>query len=1150
MEGSEDTENHERDLNSSEAGAEVAMVIDTSWIKEEPQDSEDDGSEEDGFVPAQASPSSYNDSRYSLSPEEEEEEGELLLVRSKRKRKVNEDDPDYVEPPPKIITVRLKQEPQEEFVDTAQAIDPQQLLREHVKREIRNKIKRDLQAQYSTDEEEGDENVEGEGVNSSRAMAYQRKNMQKCSQCMKIFHQTAKSLPQALQGLCSMCRPSVSFTCKYCKDTFNHHKAYSKHVRKCLDSVRCRHCRVIFPSAKKLIQHACQEQLAERLLKYVCPMCCQVFDKNKTRNMHKTLHVTEEPKICHHCNINFPDVASYQAHREGIGDSLHFVCLICETFFMSKALYEQDKKRHHLQLGERHKIKPAPDFVYVCTTCKFWFKTLFRFNRHKCKEDYRESIEGKKKKIEDPVHLQELRSMRNERGSNLPAVTENVLNTSFTCQLCSKSFWNASALGYHKCLVNKHAYEDWSDSEEEQEEKEEEEEENEGERTGAGSLQDKPDATEGGRVEDTGHSGSRANDDSNILIKLVTNQVLSYYEVRKRPEPGRGTALPAPPVTSSLETFRKELCGMCARVVQHDFPKEVCEKSRSYLCSVCLQKVGQFPSCRFKCSKCPQVFPSLERLTLHLPWHKKERGLQRRTFPFSSFTNSISPPTSVSPPVSSIQSVSSGVDKEEICTRPVSSAKKQLVTNSSDPLLTSLLDKPSALVLSTKGVVTQRDSVTDLPTPTVAAKGKPQEVKVQQPEFCQVINQQMQPCSSASIVNPLPGALPRHLAVAPGQQNLPPVVNANQAMNPVVMLRRVAPHPVISSVPAGQNSTAYLIPVGNQQSHASPIQFSVARNPSLKSGMLVQVVPKPQNLQTLPVQGLAPASNTLNAGLQNQQFSNVQKNVLPQRRVNIPMRPTQQALTESSNANAALKEQHVSSGKCSAGTTNPSNMKICSITQTGSSTAEVTLTAETIAENRSVPFGEGSTPEVQTTVQSLGAVSGDGKPHPGGLFLCYGCNRLFKDITALRSHGCKIQAFRSDTRTAVFLPQEQIHTQKCPMESYVCHMCQKSCTSAEELNQHECIESNDIRIKLEDDSAKSVRASSDLHGPPSASMPDLSDEESFTTGAAETEDGAEGEESQRGPGTRFHGTGPKEGALALHSHKKMHQLRGQRKSQM
>ncbi|XP_072164415.1 uncharacterized protein, partial [Diadema setosum] len=161
MEGSEDTENRERDLNSSEAGAEVAMVIDTSWIKEEPQDSEDDGSEEDGFVPAQASPSSYNDIRYdSLSPEEDEEEGELLLVRSKRRREVD-DDPDYVEPPPKIVTVRrLKQEPQDEFVDTAQAIDPQQLLREHVKREIRNKIRRDLEAQYSTDEEEGDENVE------------------------------------------------------------------------------------------------------------------------------------------------------------------------------------------------------------------------------------------------------------------------------------------------------------------------------------------------------------------------------------------------------------------------------------------------------------------------------------------------------------------------------------------------------------------------------------------------------------------------------------------------------------------------------------------------------------------------------------------------------------------------------------------------------------------------------------------------------------------------------------------------------------------------------------------------------------------------------------------------------------------------------
>ncbi|XP_072164414.1 uncharacterized protein [Diadema setosum] len=965
--------------------------------------------------------------------------------------------------------------------------------------------------------------------------------MQKCSQCMKIFLQTAKSLPQALQGLCPMCRPSVSFTCKYCKDTFNHHKAYSKHVRKCLDNVRCRHCRVIFPSAKKLIQHACQQQLAERLLKYVCPMCCQVFDKNKMRNMHKTLHVTEEPKMCHHCNINFPDVASYQAHREGIGDSLHFVCLICETFFMSKALYEEDKKRHHLQLGERHKMKPAPDFVYVCTTCKFWFKTLFRFNRHKCKEDYKEMLEGKKKKIEDPVHLKELRSMRDERGSNVPAVTDNVLNTSFTCQLCSKSFWNASALGYHTCLVNKHAYEDWSDSDEEQEEQEEEREQ-----TGEGSSQDKPDRTEGGRVEDAGHSGSRANDDSNILIKLISNQVLSYYEVCRRPEPGRGTALPAPPVASALKTFRKELCGMCARVVQHDFPKEVCEKSRSYLCSVCLQKVGQFPSCRFKCFKCPQVFPSLERLALHLPWHKKKRGLQRRTFPFSSFTNSISPPTSVSPPVSSSLSISSGVDKEEICTQPVSSAQNQVVTNSSDPLLTSLLDKPSALMLSTRGVVTQRDSVTELPTQTVATKGKPQEVKVQQPELCQVVNKQMQPYSSASIVNPLPGVLPRHLAVTPGQQNLSPVVNANQAMNPVVMLRRVAPQPVFSSVPARQNSTAFLIPVSNQQSHAGPIQLSVAGNSSLKSGMLVQVVPKPQNLQTLPVQGLAPALNTLNAGLQNQQFSNVQKNERPQRRVNIPIRPTQQALTESSNANAAIKEQDVSSSECPAATTNPSNMKICSITQTGSSTAEVTLTAETATENRSVPFAEGSTPVVQATMQSLGAVSGDGKPQPSGFFLCHGCNRLFKDITALRSHGCKVQAFHSHTRATVFLPQEQIHTQKCPMESYVCHMCQKSCTSAEELNQHQCIESNDIRIKLEDDKANSVRGSSDLIRPPSVSTPDLSNEESSTTGAAETEDGAEGEESQR----RFHGTGLQKGALPLHSHKKMHQLHGQeRKSQ-
>ena len=429
------------------------------------------------------------------------EVGETVLGQIKRSLDDTDDNDAWTtDLQPALKLRKIKIEP-EDYVEQSDAlVDPLELASD-VKEE-------EEEEEYETEEEieDGEDEIVdvGEAYFASPPQEPQEPGpslkIKKCAKCAIVFslipNNVPASLPSALQKFCPKCKPNVSITCKYCGKHFEHHKLYSRHVRACgsgaPERLKCKHCQDCFLSDQQLKTHKCTWTESIRLLRFVCPICCEGFEKNKERINHKNLHVKPRPIKCTACNVIHSEVRSFQEHMDLHLVRRHFICTTCCMSFETRALFDADQRKHLKNKEKTEDMTHVPDFVYVCKSCKHWYPTLYGFGHHECKNDV---------SIQDPLSLTNvvLRALDFGGETSKPATlgfkvaggllssdtmkqnppqemdkddSENsgaMLSSSFKCQLCKDIFNTASALGYHSCLAVNSAYDfqDDSDSEDE-----------------------------------------------------------------------------------------------------------------------------------------------------------------------------------------------------------------------------------------------------------------------------------------------------------------------------------------------------------------------------------------------------------------------------------------------------------------------------------------------------------------------------------------------------------------------------------------------------------------------------------------------------------------------------------------------------------
>ncbi|XP_017763558.1 PREDICTED: zinc finger protein 883-like [Eufriesea mexicana] len=267
----------------------------------------------------------------------------------------------------------------------------------------------------------------------------------------------------------------------------------------------CTDCNDKLPSLEKLEEH--HETIHNQQAKYMCVLCCKVYNKyygflthvkrhkNKTKfscedcgksfvhkkvlDSHKAVHSEERPYVCQTCGKAFRQQSALYIHsRCHLPDTMknRFPCDQCDKRFSTKPNLVTHKRIHSgvrnftcdqcgksfIQKGnlEAHFLTHSADKPYNCTQCSKAFKTPLQLKKH-------ETVHTGAKPHQCAVCGRTFR----EKGTLREHHRIHTGAMPFTCEFCGKCFRFKGILTTHRrqhtgerpysCLECQHHFTNW-----------------------------------------------------------------------------------------------------------------------------------------------------------------------------------------------------------------------------------------------------------------------------------------------------------------------------------------------------------------------------------------------------------------------------------------------------------------------------------------------------------------------------------------------------------------------------------------------------------------------------------------------------------------------------------------------------------------
>ncbi|XP_051528618.1 zinc finger and BTB domain-containing protein 40-like [Myxocyprinus asiaticus] len=286
----------------------------------------------------------------------------------------------------------------------------------------------------------------------------------------------------------------VSYTCEWCKKTFDFKCRLIKHKKGCALSPgreqRCSECSMAFPTLKSLHQHCIEAHgslpAKQRKTEQVsCDMCDKTFKHSSGLLYHKrTEHFEERPYACEECGAKFAATSSLKNHMRLHTGEKPFQCKHCDMSFSVAAALSYHTKRKHAE-GKmyccqycsasfaqsieltRHVRTHTGDKPYVCKECGKGFNQANRLSVHlqnfhnitephdcqKCRVSF-SSLDELRQHIQE-VHPKELHQcpecskIFNSKANLEKHMNVHEGNKPYSCKACNKSYQTLSGLWYH-----------------------------------------------------------------------------------------------------------------------------------------------------------------------------------------------------------------------------------------------------------------------------------------------------------------------------------------------------------------------------------------------------------------------------------------------------------------------------------------------------------------------------------------------------------------------------------------------------------------------------------------------------------------------------------------------------------------------------
>ncbi|XP_015437887.1 PREDICTED: putative zinc finger protein 735 [Dufourea novaeangliae] len=267
----------------------------------------------------------------------------------------------------------------------------------------------------------------------------------------------------------------------------------------------CTDCNDKLPSLEGLEEH--HETVHNQQAKYMCVLCCKVYDKyygflthvkrhknkakfscedcgksfvhKKVLDSHKAIHSEERPHVCQTCGKTFRQQSALYIHsRCHLPDTMknRFPCDQCDKRFSTKPNLVTHKRIHSgvrnftcdqcgksfIQKGnlEAHFLTHSADKPYSCTQCSKAFKTPLQLKKH-------ETVHTGAKPHQCAVCGRTFR----EKGTLREHHRIHTGAMPFTCEFCGKCFRFKGILTTHRrqhtgerpysCLECQHHFTNW-----------------------------------------------------------------------------------------------------------------------------------------------------------------------------------------------------------------------------------------------------------------------------------------------------------------------------------------------------------------------------------------------------------------------------------------------------------------------------------------------------------------------------------------------------------------------------------------------------------------------------------------------------------------------------------------------------------------
>ncbi|XP_031837799.1 uncharacterized protein LOC116429230 isoform X2 [Nomia melanderi] len=245
----------------------------------------------------------------------------------------------------------------------------------------------------------------------------------------------------------------------------------------------CTDCNDKLPSLEGLEEH--HETVHNQQAKYMCVLCCKVYDKyygfltHVKRHKNKAKFSEERPHVCQTCGKAFRQQSALYIHsRCHLPDTMknRFPCDECDKRFSTKPNLVTHKRIHSgvrnftcdqcgksfIQKGnlEAHFLTHSADKPYSCTQCSKAFKTPLQLKKH-------ETVHTGAKPHQCAVCGRTFR----EKGTLREHHRIHTGAMPFTCEFCGKCFRFKGILTTHRrqhtgerpysCLECQHHFTNW-----------------------------------------------------------------------------------------------------------------------------------------------------------------------------------------------------------------------------------------------------------------------------------------------------------------------------------------------------------------------------------------------------------------------------------------------------------------------------------------------------------------------------------------------------------------------------------------------------------------------------------------------------------------------------------------------------------------